>query len=124
MRGWRRRELPRAPTCGQVCRAVVVAVVAVEARESPRCTCAPGLIKAHINSGAPAAAAAADAHTVLARARRSGVTEDAPMHSAIISGYLKARDAESAEDVFDNMVIHDVQPDAVSFTQALCCCSL
>ena len=82
---------------------------------------AAGLIKAHINSGAPPAAAAADAHAVLARARRAGVIEDAPMHSAIISGYLKARDAEGAEEVFDNMVIHDVQPDAVSFTQARRC---
>ena len=99
-------------------RAVVAAVVA---RDSPR-TCAPGLIKAHINSGAPPAEAAADAHAVLARARRCGVTEDAPMHSAIISGYLKARDAEGAEEVFDSMVIHNVQPDAVSFTQAPCCC--
>ena len=90
-------------------------------RESPRCMHAAGLIKAHINSGAPPAAAAADAHAVLARARRAGVIEDAPMHSAIISGYLKARDAKGAEEVFDNMVIHDVQPDAVSFTQARCC---
>ena len=79
-----------------------------------------GLVGAIRRAGRPAE----EAHAVLGLSRRLGVTEDTPLHTAIVQAYIDQKQPDAAWKAFNEMRYVGVEADAVTYSCMLTACAM